>query len=61
MLSDEAAIVIERLNGEEVTRATLLRLAISAVLSKEGGRHFDRQIGVLNIETLPHEGEPKKD
>lgn len=61
MLSDEAALVVERLNGQEVTRATLLRLSISAVLSKEGGRAFDKEISKMNIETFAFEAPATED
>lgn len=55
MLSDEVALVVERLNGAEVTRATLLRLAVSSVISKEAGRLFTKQINKLNFETFAQE------
>lgn len=55
MLLDEHNIVVERLNGLEVTRATLTRLAVSAILSKQAGREFDKNIAALNIETHAHE------
>jgi hypothetical protein len=40
LLWDEAALVIDRVNALEVTRATLVKLAISAALTKEGGKAF---------------------
>lgn len=53
---DEAAIVAERLNTEEVTRATLIKLAISATLSKEGGKLWVRQLDSLDVTTIAREG-----
>jgi hypothetical protein len=55
MLLDEHNLVVERLNGLEVTRATLLQLAVSSILSKKAGKEFDKHIASLNIETFAHE------
>lgn len=43
----EAQLVIERLNSLEVTRATLLQLAVSSVLSKEAGEEFRKALDSL--------------
>ncbi len=61
MLLDEHNIVVERLNGLEVTRATLTRLAVSAILSKQAGREFDKSIASLNIETYAHEATAREE
>lgn len=61
MLLDEHNIVVERLNGLEVTRATLTRLAVSAILSKQAGREFDKNIASLNIETNAHEATTREE
>jgi hypothetical protein len=55
MVWDESNLVVERLNGEEITRANLLRTAISANLGKDGQKSFDKLIKQLNIETQPYE------
>jgi hypothetical protein len=55
MLLDEHNLVLERLNGLEVTRATLLRLAVSSVLSKKAGEQFDKTVAGLSFETVAHE------
>lgn len=55
MLLDEHNLVVERLNGMEVTRATLLQLAVSSILSKKAGKEFDKSISALNIETFAYE------
>ena len=47
MLSDEAALVIERVNGQEATRATLLQIAVASVVSKDAGRLFRESIDRL--------------
>jgi len=55
MLLDEANIVVERVNGEEVTRTTLLRLAISGALSNKAAKLLDKKINDLNVETAAYE------
>lgn len=55
MLLDEYNLVVERINGLEVTRATLLQLAVSSVLSKKAGKVFDKQIKRLTVETEAYE------
>lgn len=47
MLSDEASLVIERVNGQEATRATLLQVAVASVVSKDAGRLFRESIDRL--------------
>jgi len=54
-LLDEANIVVERVNAQEVTRATLLQLAISGVLSKKSAALFDKQLARLSFETVAYE------
>jgi hypothetical protein len=45
---DEASLVVERLNGLEATRAILVQMAVSSVLSKEAGAEFSKAIKRLN-------------
>jgi hypothetical protein len=47
---DEARLVAERLNGLEATRASLLKLAVSGVLSEEAGKEFAKTIKSLTEE-----------
>ncbi len=61
MLFDEHNLVVERLNGLEVTRATLTRLAVSAILVKQAGRQFDKIIASLNVETFANEADGQED
>jgi len=56
MLFDEHALVVERLNAEEMTRAALVKLAISAVLSKQGGTLWRDQMTRLDATTIAREG-----
>ena len=42
MLWDEAALVVERLNTAEVTRAALLQMAVSSMFSKEAAKEFKK-------------------
>lgn len=51
MVEDEANLVVERLNGMEITRATLLQQAVHGILSKSARTNFDNQIRSLNIVT----------
>ena len=55
MLLDEHNIVLERVNGLIVTQATLLRLAVSSVLSKKAGEQFEKEISGLSFETQAYE------
>jgi hypothetical protein len=48
MVWDESRLVIERLNGFEVTRATLLQMAVSSMFSKEAGDAFRKELLRLN-------------
>lgn len=48
MVWDEAAIVVENVNRMEATRATLLQMAVSSVLSKEAGKLFRETVNRLN-------------
>lgn len=52
MLLDEHALVVERLNAADVTLATLIKLAISANLSKDGGKIWIDQIDSLSHVTV---------
>ena len=56
MVIDEHALVVERLNALEVTRATLTKLAISATLSKEGAKVWNKQLDSLDVTTVAREG-----
>jgi hypothetical protein len=47
MVFDEAQLVVERLNRAEATRAVLLQMAVSAVLTKEAGEKFNERIALL--------------
>lgn len=46
-LSDEARLVIERMNRMEATRVTLLQVAVASVVSKDAGRLFRESIDRL--------------
>lgn len=48
MLSNEAAIVVNRLNREHATNAVLTQMAVSSVLSKKAGKQFEKRIKQLN-------------
>jgi len=41
---DESNLIVKRHNSQEATRAILLKMAVSSVLSKEGGKQFDKMI-----------------
>lgn len=41
---DESNLVAQRFNNQEATKAILLEMAVSSVLSKEGGKEFDKMI-----------------
>lgn len=53
MLWDEASLVVERINALEITRSTLMQLAISSILSKKAGKEFDKRVSSLNMEATP--------
>lgn len=55
MLWDEANLALERVNHEEIIRANLILLAISANLGKDGKKAFDTQLKSLSFETRPYE------
>lgn len=44
MVIDEARLVSERINGYLASEATLIQMAVSAVLSKEAGESFSKII-----------------
>jgi hypothetical protein len=48
---DEHNLVVERLNGFEVTRATLMQTVVSGAFSKKGIELFKKQIASINIKT----------
>lgn len=52
VLFDESSIVVERLNGMEVTRAILLQQAVSSLLSKEGSKSFKEVVEKLSPNTV---------
>lgn len=47
MVADETALVVDRENRRIASEAIALRAAAAAVLSKEGGGHFNDLITVL--------------
>lgn len=50
VLADEAALVIERLNGRSATDALAFQAAAASIMSKEGGEAFKSIIATLNGE-----------
>lgn len=48
MVWEEAALVVERLNGLEASRAVLLQMAVSSVISKKAGAEFKKAIRRLS-------------
>jgi hypothetical protein len=44
MVWDEVRLVVERMNALEATRATLLHMAVSAVLSADAGKEFNKTL-----------------
>lgn len=50
MVWDEHRLVVSRQNAMEATRATLLKMAVSAVLAKDAGREFRKTIQEMNDE-----------
>lgn len=44
---DEASMVISRINGMMATEAVLLQTAVSSILSKESGEHFNKLVKQL--------------
>jgi hypothetical protein len=55
MLHDECIFVEERINARIVTESTLIKIAIGAVLSEEGGKLFSKTIKKLQLEALPRD------
>jgi len=47
MLFDEAQLVTERVNSGHITFATLLRLAVSSILSKKADKVFKAEMKKL--------------
>lgn len=48
MLWDEAALVVERVNTLEASRAVVMRAAIASVISKPGMKEFKKLIRELS-------------
>jgi hypothetical protein len=53
MLEDESLLVIERLNGMEITRGNLLQNAIGSILSSKARTNFKKAMQALNVEVGP--------
>lgn len=53
MLEDEAFLVIERLNGMEVTRGNILQTAIGSILSSKARGAFKKIMEGLNFQVGP--------
>lgn len=53
MLEEEALLVIERLNGLEVTRGNILQTAIGSILSSKARTAFKKLIEGLSIRVGP--------
>jgi hypothetical protein len=47
MIWDEVSLVVDRKNRDQATTATLLNLAVSAVLSEKAGKNFKKTIDGL--------------
>ena len=56
MLYDESQIVIERINGQTITEATLIQTAVSSIISKGGRKQFSKLVKSLNVEVSPRLG-----
>jgi hypothetical protein len=50
MVWDESNLVVEHLNRAEATRAVLLQMAVSSVLSEEAGKEFKKIVERLTKE-----------
>jgi hypothetical protein len=46
-VSDEALLVVQRINILEATRATLLQMAVSSVISAESGKGFQKLLAEM--------------
>lgn len=57
MLEDEALLVIERVNAQTVTEASILQLAVGSILDKKAGKAFEKRLKKLSIETKPRSQE----
>lgn len=44
MLADEAALVVQRLDGLEATRAVMLQAAVASLFGEAGGAHFNKLV-----------------
>jgi len=53
MLEDESLLVIERLNGMEVTRGNILQTAIGSILSAKSRASFKKIIESINVRAGP--------
>lgn len=47
MVWEEVEIVTVRLNQQEASRTVLMQLAVSSIISKEGGKLLDKTLKVL--------------
>ena len=48
MVWDECQLVVERQNRAHATEATLVQLAVSSILSKDGAKEFRKTLKRLN-------------
>lgn len=48
MLADEAALVVQRLDGLEITRAVMLKAAVAALFGEAGAKHFQELVERLS-------------
>lgn len=53
MVRDEAMLVRERVNGLLGTEVTLIQQAVGAMLSKKGGKAFQKSLKQISVETRP--------
>lgn len=58
MMSDEVNLVIERVNGLLITEASLIRDAVSGMVSKKNSKAFGDSVKRLNVETVPRGSNP---
>jgi hypothetical protein len=48
MLWDESSLAVDRINGFHATQAVLTRMAVQAVLSKDGSKEFNKTVKRLS-------------
>jgi hypothetical protein len=46
-MSDEASLIVERTNALMATEGTIIQAAAAAVMTKEGGKHFQNVLASL--------------